>query len=100
MPIHWEEPFGLVMVEAMACGTPVIAYNRGSVPEIIEDGKNGFIVKENDIDGMVKAVGKIDTIDRKYCRESVEKRFSIEKMVNGYEKVYKKVIDEYKEEKK
>jgi len=99
MPIHWEEPFGLVMIEAMACGTPVIAYNRGSVPEIIEDGKNGFIVKENNINGMVKAIAKLDTIDRKYCRESVKRRFSIEKMVEGYEKVYKKVIKEYKKEK-
>ena len=99
MPIHWEEPFGLVMIEAMACGTPVIAYNRGSVPEIIEDGKNGFIVEENDIDGMVKAVEKIDTIDRKYCRESVKKRFSIEKMVVGYEEVYKKIIADYKKKK-
>jgi glycosyltransferase involved in cell wall biosynthesis len=96
MPIHWEEPFGLVMIEAMACGTPVIAYNRGSVPEIIEDGKNGYIVEENDIDGMVNAVKNIGKIDRKYCRESVKKRFSIEKMVSGYEKVYKKVIAEYK----
>lgn len=99
MPIHWEEPFGLVMIEALACGTPVIAYRRGSVPEIIEDGKNGFIVEENDIDGMVKAIAKIDTIDRKYCRESVKKRFSIDKMVSGYEEVYKKVIAEYRKEK-
>lgn len=96
MPIHWEEPFGLVIIEAMACGTPVIAYRRGSVPEIIEDGKNGFIVPENDIDDMVSAVNKIDTIDRKYCRETVEKKFSIEKMIRGYESVYKKVISEYK----
>lgn len=99
MPIHWEEPFGLVMIEALACGTPVIAYRRGSVPEIIEDGKNGFIVEENDIDGMVTAIKNIDKIDRKYCRESVKKRFSIEKMVSGYEEVYKKVIEQYKKSK-
>jgi glycosyltransferase involved in cell wall biosynthesis len=100
MPIHWEEPFGLVMIESMACGTPVVAYNRGSVPEIIEDGKNGYIVPENDIDGMVNAIKNIDKIDRKYCRESVRKRFSIEKMVSGYEKVYEKVIKEYEKNKR
>jgi len=96
VPISWREPFGLVMIEAMACGTPVIAYNRGSVPEIVEDGKNGFIVKDNSIIGAVEAVKKIKTIDRKHCRESVKKHFSIEKMVSGYEKVYEKAIKEYK----
>lgn len=100
MPIHWEEPFGLVMIEAMACGTPVIAYDRGSVPEIIEDGKNGYIVEENDKNGMVNAIKNIAKIDRKYCRESVKKRFSIEKMVGGYEKVYEKVIKEYENNKR
>ena len=92
MPIHWEEPFGLVMIEALSCGTPVIAYSRGSVPEIVEDGKNGFIICENDIDGMAIAIKNIDEIDRKYCRESVKRRFSIEKMVAGYEEVYCSII--------
>ena len=89
-PIQWEEPFGLVMIEAMACGTPVIAYNRGSVQEIIVDGKTGFIVE--DIDGMVSAIKRIGEIDRSFCRRHVEKYFTIEKMVEGYEKVYAGLI--------
>lgn len=89
-PIKWEEPFGLVMVEAMACGTPVIAYNRGSVPEVIKDGVTGFIVKNKR--GMVRAMRKIDTIDRRACREWVEKRFSTQRMVDDYEKLYFKAF--------
>ena len=94
MPIHWEEPFGLVMAESLACGTPVIAYRRGSVPEIIEDGKTGFIVEEKDgIDGIVGAVKKVDQIDRFSCRQKVENQFTIEKMVDRYEKIYDTVIN-------
>jgi len=96
MPINWDEPFGLVMIESMACGTPVIAYDRGSVPEIIKNGETGFIVKYGDIDGMVKAINKVDQIDRRVCREHVAENFSIEKMVDGYEDVYKKIISEQK----
>ncbi len=88
VPIEWEEPFGLVMVEAMATGTPVIAYNRGSVSEIVKNNQNGFIVK--DLKGMMKAMAKIDQINRKQCREYVFDNFSIEKMVDGYEKLYLK----------
>lgn len=91
MPIQWEEPFGLTMAEALACGTPVIAMNRGSVPEIIEDGKTGYIVSS--VDEMVKAVKKIDTIDPKVCRNSAEKRFSIGAMVDAYEKAFIKLLD-------
>jgi len=87
-PIKWEEPFGLVMIEAMACGTPVIAYRRGSVPEVIKHGKTGFIV--NNKREMVAAMKKIDTIDRHECRRYVERRFSIERMANDYEKLYQK----------
>lgn len=91
-PIHWEEPFGLVMVEAMACGTPVIAYNRGSVPEIIRDGVTGFIVDEHKgVAGLVEAIGRIGEIDRAACRKHVEENFTVEKMVDGYERVYKKI---------
>ena len=73
-PIDWPEPFGLVLIEAMACGTPVIAYNEGAVPEIIEDGKTGFIVdNQND---AVAAVDRLGLIDRKSCRHEFEKRFS------------------------
>jgi glycosyltransferase involved in cell wall biosynthesis len=88
-PIKWEEPFGMTLIEANACGTPVIAFSRGSVPEIIKDGVNGFIVK-NEAE-MVKAMGRIDEIDRKKCREYAESNFSLEKMVDGYEKVYKEL---------
>ncbi len=87
-PIKWEEPFGLVMIEAMACGTPVIAYRRGSVPEVIKHGKTGFIV--NNKREMVAAMKKIHTIDRRECRRYVERRFSIERMANDYEKLYQK----------
>lgn len=90
-PIEWEEPFGMVMIEALACGTPVIAFNKSSVPEIIEDGKNGFIV--NNQKEMENAIQKIDRIDRKYCRQSALK-FSAENMASGYFNVYKSLINQ------
>jgi len=86
VPISWEEPFGLTMIEAMACGTPVIAFRRGSVPEIIVDGVTGFIV--DTVEEMAEAMKKIDQIDRKKCREHVEKHFTVETMVNNYEKLF------------
>lgn len=89
-PIEWEEPFGLVMAESMACGTPVIAFNQGSVPELIKDGETGFIVK--DIEEAVRAVKKIDQIDRRMCRKRVEENFSVQKMVDEYEKLYYEII--------
>lgn len=89
-PITWEEPFGMVMIEAMACGTPVIAYRRGSVPEIVRDGKTGFIV--DNLDGMVEAIGRIREIDRAACRKHVEENFTVEKMVKGYESAYARII--------
>ena len=88
-PILWEEPFGLVMIEALACGTPVIAFRRGSVPEIIQDGVNGFIV--DNVDEMAEAVEKIKQISPANCRSSVIKRFSVERMVNEYEDLFKKI---------
>lgn len=92
-PIDWEEPFGLVMVEAMATGTPVIAYRRGSVPELVKDGVTGFIVKNED--EMKRAIKKIDTIDRAACRQWVLDNFTISKMADGYERVYKKLIKQH-----
>lgn len=92
-PITWHEPFGLVMIEAMACGTPVVAYNCGSVPEIIENGKTGYVVASTDgVDGLVRAVDKIGFIDRSACRRRVERYFSSPVMVEGYEKAYQKVL--------
>ena len=80
MPINWEEPFGLVMAEAMSCGTPVIGFNRGAVAELVKDGETGFIVEsEAGIDGLAKAVERVNSIDPKACREHVVSKFSITK---------------------
>jgi len=93
MTINWYEPFGLVMAEAMSCGTPVIGFDRGSVSELVIDGKTGFVVKpEAGIKGLKKALGKIDYIKPKDCREHVENNFSLEKMVSNYENAYKEII--------
>ena len=94
-PINWEEPFGLVMIEAMACGTPVIAFNRGSVSEIVQDGLTGFVVDPNKgVDGFVEVISRISSIDRKTCRQHVLAHFSKEKMGEEYEKIYRKSIQE------
>jgi glycosyltransferase involved in cell wall biosynthesis len=90
MPIRWEEPFGRTIIESMACGTPIIAIGRGSVPEIVVDGKTGFVVKS--VNEMIKAVGRLDTINRADCREHVVKNFSNQRMIDGYEDVFKKVL--------
>lgn len=90
-PIEWEEPFGLVVTESMACGTPVIAYKRGSMPELIENGKSGFVIDSN-LDLLIEAMKKIDQIDRKHVRKSVEEKFSKEAMVKNYEKAYYKLL--------
>ncbi len=89
-PISFEEPFGLSVAEAMMCGTPVIAFNRGSMPELIRDGKTGFLV--HTIDEAVLATKKIETLHRKVCRNWSLSRFSIDKMIDGYEAVYKTVV--------
>jgi len=81
-PIRWEEPFGIVMIESLACGTPVIANHIGSVPEIIEDGKNGFIC--NSESEMIAAIQKVKEIDRTVCRTIVEEKFSGKSMVSAY----------------
>lgn len=83
-PINWEEPFGLVMIEAMACGTPVIAFNRGAVSEVVRDGVTGYVVENHS--QMVEAVKKIDTINRAACRKLVSENFSVSKMIDEYEK--------------
>lgn len=89
-PIRWEEPFGLVMLEALACGTPVIALNKGSVAEVIVEGQNGFIA--DDVGGMVSAVRRLDTISTTYCRRYVEESFTVELMATRYVELYQKIL--------
>jgi glycosyltransferase involved in cell wall biosynthesis len=93
-PIQWDEPFGLTIIEAMACGTPVVAFNRGAMPELIVDGVTGYLVEPGDNDGYVKAVEKARLLDRKKCREHIERNFSIKKMVSEYLKLYQKIINQ------
>ena len=113
-PIKWEEPFGLVLIEAMACGTPVVAFARGSVPEIVKDGETGFIVNSSDedirgnwiikktgIEGIKEAIDKIYSLSedeykkmRLDCRNHIEKNFSAEKMVNEYKTVYQQIVSQ------
>ena len=88
-PIDWPEPFGLVMIEAMACGTPVIAYERGSVPEIMENGVTGFVVRE--LDPAAEAVRQVRNLNRACCREVFEKRFTATRMASDYMNVYERV---------
>ncbi len=88
-PIEWPEPFGLVMIEAMACGTPVIAYKSGSVPEVMEDGVTGFIVRE--LDAAAEAVRQARNLNRACCREVFEKRLTATRMANDYMSVYERV---------
>ena len=92
MPIDWPEPFGLVMIEAMACGTPVIAFNRGSVPEIVEDSVTGFIVE--DVEGAIAAVSRLHTLDRTRVRRRFEERFTARRMAKDYLDVYRTLAGE------
>lgn len=89
-PISFEEPFGLSVVEAMLCGTPIIAFNKGSMPELILEGKTGFVV--NSIPEAVEMANKIKFIDRKFCREYASEKFSRQRMIEGYLDVYRKVL--------
>jgi glycosyltransferase involved in cell wall biosynthesis/mannose-6-phosphate isomerase-like protein (cupin superfamily) len=89
--IHFDEPFGLSVVESMACGTPVIAYYRGSMPELIQNESNGFIV--DDLDAAVQAVGKINTLDRRVCRDGVEQRFTCQRMAQEYVGIYHRILE-------
>jgi glycosyltransferase involved in cell wall biosynthesis len=92
-PIDWAEPFGLVMIEAMACGTPVIAYRSGSVPEVVEDGVSGFIVES--IDESVAAVQRLGEIDRRKTRAAFERRFTVERMAREYVELYERLVTEH-----
>jgi len=94
-PINWPEPFGLVMTEAMACGTPVIAYNRGAVPEVMEHDINGFVV--NTQQEAINAVGQLHTINRQQCRRVFERRFSSQYMTQRYLRLYEKQIRQHRQ---
>lgn len=118
-PIHWEEPFGLVLIESMACGTPVIAYARGSVPEVILDGVTGFIInpspneirgdyliKQTGVEGICEAIQRIYSMPedeyknmRKACRDRVRDYYTVEKMTRSYIEIYKKTIQDWKKKK-
>ena len=86
-PIDWPEPFGLVMIEAMACGTPVIAFRCGSVPEVISPGRSGFLVET--LEQAVEALGEVETLDRRKVRDTFEKRFTVERMAMDYLAIYR-----------
>jgi glycosyltransferase involved in cell wall biosynthesis len=88
--VEWPEPFGMVMIEAMACGTPVIAFGRGAVPEVLAHGVNGVIV--DDVEQAVNAVARIGEIDRAQCRRSFEQRFTAARMADDYLRVYERLL--------
>jgi glycosyltransferase involved in cell wall biosynthesis len=90
-PIDWPEPFGLVMIEAMACGTPVIAYDGGAVSEVIKEGQTGFIAKN--VEDAAEAVQRVPELSRAHCRKVFEKRFTVTRMARDYVKIYKRTID-------
>jgi glycosyltransferase involved in cell wall biosynthesis len=90
MPLLWEEPFGIVMAEALACGTPVIGLRRGSLPEIVQQGVNGFVC--DSVDQMVSAVGRLAEIDRRDCRRIAEDKFSDRVIVDCYEQLYRELV--------
>lgn len=92
-PINYIEAFGITLIESMACGTPVIAFNQGAVSEVIENKKTGFVVETEK--EMVEAIKNIKSISKKACRERVEEKFTVEKMTDGYEELYAKIINDH-----
>ncbi len=93
-PVHWGEPFGLVLIESMACGTQILAFKEGSVPEIVVDGKTGFVV--DSLSAMIGAVDRIDSIDPRECRRHVQNYFSITNMAYKYSELYQQITDDHK----
>jgi glycosyltransferase involved in cell wall biosynthesis len=91
-PIDWPEPFGLVLLEAMACGTPTIAFRRGSVSEILEEGVSGYVV--DNVASAVQAVHRVSSIDRRRCRRAFEQRFTAARMARDYQSLFTKVLEE------
>jgi glycosyltransferase involved in cell wall biosynthesis len=88
-PIDWPEPFGLVMIEALACGVPVVAFRGGSVDEILDDGVTGFVVE--DLDAAIEATRRVDRLDRRACRAAFERRFSVTRMASRYVQLYSRL---------
>jgi glycosyltransferase involved in cell wall biosynthesis len=95
-PINFDEPFGLSVIEAMACGTPVVAFNRGSMPEVISEGRTGFLVSS--VDEAAGKVAQVKELDRRDCRKWVEERFSVDRMVDDYIRVYETILAKRKRE--
>ena len=93
-PLTWDEPFGLFMVEAMACGTPVVAFNRGAAPEVVKHGETGFIVTT--LHEMAEAVAQVEWIDPRRCREHVQQSFDVSRMVDDYLAAYDRILSEAK----
>ncbi|MHC1575514.1 MAG: glycosyltransferase family 4 protein [Candidatus Methanogasteraceae archaeon] len=91
-PIQWDEPFGIVIIEAMACGTPVVTYRRGAAPELVRDGVNGYLA--DDFDHFLDCVGMVHKIKHSRCRKWVETHFSADAMITSYENIYKKILEE------
>jgi len=91
-PIQFDEPFGLSVIESMACGTPVIAFNRGSMPELIENGKSGFLV--DNVDEAIAKVARVKEIERATCRRHVERHFTVDRMVDAYIHVYEMILQD------
>ncbi|HIK57044.1 MAG TPA: glycosyltransferase family 4 protein [Synechococcales cyanobacterium M55_K2018_004] len=91
-PITWKEPFGLVMIESMAAGTPVIAMELGSTPEVVDHGRSGFLCRS--IEGCIEAIAQVPNLDRRACREYVQQHFSVQRMVDGYEAAYQQILSQ------
>jgi glycosyltransferase involved in cell wall biosynthesis len=92
VPITWNEPFGLALIEAMLSGCPVIAFGRGSVPELVEEGVTGFVVADDaEMTETIRPGGPLDSFDRRRCRERAAERFGRDRMVRGYEALYQRV---------
>ena len=91
-PLCYLEAFGLNLAEAMACGTPVIAFDRGAAGEVVEDGVTGFVLPPDDVEATAAAVDRVSELDRKACRKRVEENFTVDKMVEGYEAAYRKLL--------
>lgn len=89
-PVSWEEPFGIVMVEAMACGTPVVGFRRGSVPEVVTHGRTGYVC--DDVEGLADAIGRVGELSPHDCRREAELRFDVEMMADRYARIYQSVL--------